>query len=262
VSACADAVHAEWTKLRTVAGPLSLTAAAVVLTVALGVVADLAASCGGPGCAADPARTAFTGVMLGQALVVVAAVTAIGSEYGSGMIATSLAAVPRRLTGLAAKAAVVGGAVLAAALLAVAGSLAAGWLILPGRGFTAANGSALSSLADPALLRAAVCTVLYLCLVALLGLGAAYAVRDSVAATGLVLGLLYLFPIVARVVGDPAWHRRLERLGPMTSGLAAQTVRDVAAQPITPWHGIGVVALWALAALAAGGATLRARDAE
>jgi hypothetical protein len=69
------------------------------------------------------------------------------AEYGSGMIRTSIAAAPQRLTGLLAKAVVVGGVVLGTAVVSVAGSLCAGRLIPPGKGLTTANGSALSAAA-------------------------------------------------------------------------------------------------------------------
>jgi hypothetical protein len=50
---------------------------------------------------------------------------------------------------------------------------------------------------DGPVLRAA----LYLVLVALLSLGAATVVREAAASTGVVLGLLWLFPVIAAVVG-------------------------------------------------------------
>ena len=68
------------------------------------------------------------------------------------------------------------------------------------------------------MLRAAAGSVLYLALIALLSLGIATAVRDSAVAIGVVLGLLYLFPIIAAVV-RPAWQRHLEQIAPMTAGL-------------------------------------------
>src|SRR5207253_1573547 len=68
-------------------------------------------------------------------------------EYSSGMIRTTLAAMPRRTTVLAAKAALVTGLTLAAGTLAILGSLLAGRLILPGQGFTAVPGFAPPSLA-------------------------------------------------------------------------------------------------------------------
>jgi ABC-2 type transport system permease protein len=143
----------------------------------------------------------------------------------------------------------------------VAGSLLAGRLILPGHGFTPAHGFALLSPGTPSVLRAAAGSVLYLALIALLGLGTATIVRDSAVAVGIVLALLYLFPIVANVVGNAQWHRHLEQIGPMTAGLAIQATTDLRSLPISPWAGLGVLAAWAAGAMLVGGLLLRLRDA-
>jgi ABC-2 type transport system permease protein len=210
---------------------------------------------------ADPAKISLTGVYLGQVIVALLAVLAVGGEYGTGMIRVTLAATPRRLTMLAAKTAVVTGWTLAASAAAVAGSLLAGWLILPGRGLSAANGYVVPSLANGADLRAFGGSVLYLVLIALLALGVTTAVRDSAVAIGLVLGLLYLFPIVSAVIPSHTWSRHLEQIAPMTAGLYIEATAGLAALPLTPWQGLGVLALWAAGALLLGAAVLRFRDA-
>ncbi|GAA2168595.1 ABC transporter permease [Actinomadura napierensis] len=255
------ALHAEWTKFRTEAGPVWLLLAAVALTIALGAGADGSARCAPPDCASDATKLSLTGVMLGQAAVAILAVLAIGNEYGTGMIRTTFTAVPRRVTVLAAKGAVLAGTVMLAGAVAVPASLLAGRLVLPGNGFTAAHGHPPISLADGPTLRAAVGSVLYLVLIALLALGVATAVRDSAAAIGTVLGLLYLLPIVINVIGDPVWQRRLEKIAPMPAGLAVQATTDLAGLPISPWKGLAVLAGWAAAALLAATVLLRARDA-
>ena len=255
------ALHAEWTKLRTVAGPAWLLAAVVTLTTAVSALAVQANTCpAGAVCAVDTTKLSLTGVQLGQAVVAVLAVLVISNEYSTGMIRVTLAAMPRRTVVLAAKAAVLSSLVLAAGVLAVAGSLLAGRLILPGHGFTPAHGFALLS-PTPSVLRAAAGSVIYLALIALLSLGTATIVRDSAVAVGIVLGLLYLFPIVANVVGNAQWHRHLEQIGPMTAGLAIQATTDLRSLPISPWAGLGVLAAWAAGAMAAGGLLLRLRDA-
>ena len=259
-----DAVHAEWTKLRTLAGTWWLLAAAVAVTIAAGVaVAGTAAppSVGAPAAAADPARLSLAGVTLGQAIVALLAVLAVGGEYGTGMIRVTLAATPRRLTVLVAKAVVLTGGAAAAGAVAVLGSVLAGRLILPGRGLSAANGYPLMSLGNGPDLRAAAGSVLYLALIALLALGVTTAVRDSAVGTGLVLGLLYLFPIASAVVPDPTLSRHLEQAAPMTAGLWIQATADVRSLPLAPWQGLGVLALWTLGALILGAAVLRLRDA-
>ena len=264
-TALPDAVHAEWTKLRTLAGTWWLLAAAVAVTIAAGVaVAGTAAPPSGgvpAGAAADPARLSLAGVTLGQAIVALLAVLAVGGEYGTGMIRVTLAATPRRLTMLTAKAVVVTGGAAAAGTVAVLGSVLAGRLILPGRGLSAANGYTVLSLANGPDLRAAAGSVLYLVLIALLALGLATAVRDSAVGTGLVLGLLYLFPIAGAVVPDQTLARHLEQAAPMTAGLWIQATAGLRSLPLTPWQGLGVLALWALGALILGAAILRLRDA-
>jgi len=251
-----DVLHAEWTKLRTVASTGWLLLAAAVLTVAVSALVDATASCPPTGCPVDPAKLALTGVQAGQAIVAIIAVLAISNEYSTGMIRITLTAMPRRLTVLAAKAALVTGLVLGTAALAVLASVLAGRLILPGHGITPAL-----SLADGPVLRAAAGSVLYLALLALLSLGVAAAVRESAVAIGFVLCLLYVFPLVASVVSDPHWQRHLEQIGPATAGLDIQATVNLRSLPLSPWAGLGVLALWAAGALTIGALTIRFRDA-
>jgi ABC-2 type transport system permease protein len=254
-----QALHAEWTKFRTAAGPAWLLAGVVTLTVAVGVAAASVAHCPSAACGIDPATVSFTGIGPGQAVAAVAGVLAIGNEYSTGMIKLSLTAMPQRLTWFFAKATVLTAPMLAAAALAVAGTALAGRLILPGHGFTPAHGYAsLTSAID---FRAAAGAVLYLALIALLSLGLAAAVRDSAAAIGLVLGVLYLFPLAADVVSNPPLARHLDQIGPLPAGLDAQATIGVKGLPLTPWQGLGVVALWTAGALLLGALALKLRDA-
>ena len=254
-----QALYAESTKLRTAAGPAWLLAGVVTLTVAIAVAAANAVQCPSASCGIDPAKLSFTGIYLAQAVVAVAGVLAMGDEYSTGMIKLSLTAMPRRLTWFFAKATVLAAPVLVASAVAVAGAALAGRLILPGRGFTAAHGYAsLTSATD---LRAAVGAVLYLTLIALFSLGLAAAVRDSAAAIGLVLGVLYLFPIATAVISNPPLARHLDQIGPLPAGLDAQATIGLTGLPLTPWQGLGVVALWTVGALLLGALALKSRDA-
>lgn len=255
-----DALHAEWTKLRTVAGPAWLLLAAAASTVAVSA-ASAAAVTHSPGGGQDPTRIALTGVQVGQALVAVLAVVAIGGEYSTRMIGATLTAVPSRTTVLFAKATTVAAAVLAAGLVGVLGSVLAGRLLLPAGGFTPEHGYAPLSLAAGPTLRAAAGSVLYLVLVALLSLGVATAVRDGAAAVGVVLGLLYLFPVTAGLVADPDWERRLRQVSPMEAGLAVQSTVALPDLPVSPWGGVAVLAAWTAAALLSGGLLFHLRDA-
>jgi ABC-2 type transport system permease protein len=254
-------LHSEWTKQRTIAGTGWLLLGAIAATVALSVVVALATTYGSAGAGQDLTKLSLTGVYIGQAIVAILAVQAITSEYSTGMIHITLIATPCRPAVLAAKATIVTALVLAAGTVAVLGSLIAGRLILASHGFTADHGYPLLSLAHSSTLRAASGSVLYLTLVALLSLGIGTAVRDSAVAIGGVLGLLYLFPILAVLVTDPALRRHLQQIGPMSAGLAIQDTTNLRHLPIAPWTGIGVLAAWAGAALLAGGLLLKVRDA-
>jgi ABC-2 type transport system permease protein len=256
-----EALHAEWTKLRTAPGTIWLLVAVVVLTVAVSAMATAAITCPYRGCAADPGKVSLTGIELGQAVVAILAVLTVGTEYSTGMVRVTLAAIPRRSTVLAAKAVVLTGVVTAAATIAVLASVLIGRLVLPGHGFTPAHGFPTLSLVAGPVLRAAAGSVLYLGLIALLSLGIATAVRDSPTAIGIVLGLLYVLPIITQTVSDPHWRRHLQQVAPMTAGLAIQATADVRDLPIGPWSGLGVLAAWALGALLAGALLLRLRDA-
>jgi ABC-2 type transport system permease protein len=258
-----QALHAEWTKLRAVAGTYWLLAAAIALTVTVGAAVAAATRCpAGPACPVDTAKLSLTGVQLGQAIIAVLATATICSEYSTGMIRVTLSATPRRSAVLAAKATILTVLVLPAGTIAVAGSVLAGRLILPGHGFTTARGYPPLSPADGPLLRAAAGSVLYLALIALLSLGVATIIRDSAAAIGAVLGLLYLPPVIAAVLAsNPKWQQQIDRWAPANAGLTIQHTTNLHSLPITPWAGLGVLAAWAAAALLTGGLILRLRDA-
>jgi ABC-2 type transport system permease protein len=261
VTALREALRCEWTKLRTVPSTGWLLATLVALTVGVSALATEVVKCPAS-CGEDTTKLSLTGILLGQAPVAVLAVLVMTGEYSSGMIRTTLTAVPRRAIALTAKAIVVTGVVLAAGTVSVLGSVLAGRFILPVNGFTAAHHFASLSLADGPTLRAAAGSVLYLALIALLSLGLATALRDSGATIAVVLALIYIVPIFTELgTLDPAWQHRLQRYGPMTAGLAVQATRSLKTQAIGPWAGLGVLAVWAAAALLAGGLVLRLRDA-
>jgi ABC-2 type transport system permease protein len=261
MTALREALHCEWTKLRTVPSTGWLLGTLVALTVGVSALATEVVKCPAS-CGEDTTKLSLTGILLGQAAVAVLAVLVMTGEYSSGMIRATLTAVPRRAIALAAKAIVVTGVVLAAGTVAVLGSVLAGRFILPVNGFTAAHHIASLSLGDGPTLRAAAGSVLYLALIALLSLGLATALRDSGPSIAVVLVLLYVVPVFTELgTLDPVWVHRLQRFGPMTAGLAIQATRNLKGQAIGPWQGLGVLAVWAAAALLAGGLVLRLRDA-
>jgi ABC-2 type transport system permease protein len=252
------AIRAEWVKVRTTPATAWLLLGLLVTVVATNALSLAAMRCPAAGCGQDPGKTGFAGVDVGQAIVAVLAVLTVCGEYAGGLISVSLTATPRRERVLAAKALVATGLVLAVSAVTMAVTVLIARLVLPGKGFTGAHGYA--PLVSASLLRAAAGSVLYLGLVAVLASGVAWAVRDAATATGVVLGLLYLFPVLAGMLG-PAWRWHLEQIAPMPAGEDIQATLGLRSLPLPPWAGLGVLALWSLAAFTSGAMLLRLRDA-
>ena len=258
------ALRAEWTKLRTLPSTGWLLLAAVGFTVLVGYAAAATlrlGECEPPLCYEDITKISLVGVRLGQTAIVIVAVLAVTAEYSTKMIKVTLAAVPRRMTLLASKLVVVTAAAMLAGAAGVLGSLLAARAVLPGNGFTAANGYPPLSLGDHLTLRAAAGSVLYLGLIGVLGVGIGLLIRDTAGAVTAVLMLLYGSPMLALLISDLRWQHRIHRYSPMDAGLSIQTTRDFATAHIGPWAGLGVLAAYAGAAVVAGAIALGFRDA-
>jgi ABC-2 type transport system permease protein len=258
------AIRAEWTKVRTLPSTGWLVLIAILGTVGLSLAITGSLDytrCDTP-CTLDTTKLSLAGVRFSQIGIMVLAVLAATAEYSTRTIQPTLMAVPRRSVVVLGKLGVVAVLGTATGLLAVLASLAAGRAVLPGNGFTAAHGFPALSLADDLIRRAAIGTVLYLVLIALLGVGLGLLLRDTAGALTAALALLYGSPILAMFVNDPKWQHRIHRFSPMDAGLAIQTTRNLAAEHIGPWAGIGVLSLYTTAAVAAGLVAFQLRDAR
>jgi ABC-2 type transport system permease protein len=257
-------LRAEWTKLRTLpsTGWLMLLTVAGTTAVGFAVTGSLDhAHCDSP-CDPDLTRLSLAGVRLGQLGIVVLAVLAVTAEHSTRTIQPTLMAVPRRFPVVLGKLGALAVLGVGTGVLAVAGSLVAGRTMLPGGGFDAAHGFPALSLADDLTRRAAVGTVLYTGLVTLLGAGLGLLLRDTAGALTAALALLYGSPVVAMFVTDPTWQHRIHRFAPMDAGLSIQSTRNLAAEHIGPWAGLGVLSLYAAAAVVAGLVVFQRRDAR
>jgi len=260
-----DATRAEWVKQRSLPSTAWLSLGTPIATIAVSTImlsTTHTSATGDPGASRiDPARLSLTGTLVGQAVIVAIAALAIGEEYGTGMIRTTVAAIPRRSHILAAKALVLAGISAVAGVTAVAGCLVAARLLLPGAGIDPEHGYPPVGIGDGPTLRAAAGSVLYFVLIGLLALGLTAAVRDTAASIGVVLAVLYLPLLLIQAVSDPL-RRHLEQIAPMTAGMAVQATANPQGQPLGPWAGIGVLTAWAAGALLLGGLTLRCTDVK
>ena len=67
--------------------------------------------------------------------------------------------------------------------------------------------------------------------------------------------------IVLAFVGNAHWQHRLERWTPTIAGLTIQATTGLPSLAISPWGGLGVLGIWAAAALVLGAFAFRLRDA-
>lgn len=250
-------LRSEWTKIRTVTSTSWTLATTLLVTVAMG--AGLCAVTNAtfdklPPASQltfDPTQMSFSGMLLGQLAVLVFGAMVVGSEYGTGMVRTSLAAVPRRGTLLLGKVTVATG-------LALVVGLATGFLsFFLGQ---ALLGDHSTSLGEENVLRAVTGVGLYLALLAAFAIGISMVLRNSAAAISVLITFVLILPIVLSLVD--ATRKIAEYLPNMAGSAIMQTVASSDADaPYGPWGGLGIMALWSLAAVAAGYLTLAKRDA-
>jgi len=256
------ALVAEWTKLRSVQST-TWTAIAVV-AVTIGVSVFLAAvgrtDANEMGRSGDDAVVvnSLRGAWLGQVAVVAFGAVAATSEFASGTIRATFAAIPRRHVAFGAKATVVGAAALLVGSVASVVSFQVAQPLLHEGGYTPPAYPHVS-LADGFALRATLGTAVYLALLALFAMGVATIARHTTAAMTVAVGLVLVPTVVVGFFTGPI--RELFRFAP-AAGLSIQVTREGwDSPPFGPWVGLGITAAWAAASLIVGGWTLRRRDA-
>jgi ABC-2 type transport system permease protein len=94
-----------------------------------------------------------------------------------------------------------------------------------------------------------------------IGFGIATAARDVAICVGIVLGLLYLFPLLGRVCSSPSWHGEPRHIAPTIAGLKLPAGTDLSSLPISALANHGLLVGMAACALVVGGLLLRSCDA-
>jgi hypothetical protein len=254
----ARVLRSEWTKLRTQPSAGWALLAAAVLIIGFGILYSLLRQARPPhGAAAvaafDPAAVSLAGVQLAQIAAGVLGVLLITSEYATGLIRTSFAAVPRRLPVLWAKAAMLATATVVVCLPAAAAAFLAGQAIL-GRQHLAV------SLSHPGVARAVLGSALYLAVAGLLGLGLGALLRSTAGGISALFGLLFAVQIAAGFLPGN-WSGEVGKFLPATAGQAVTTVHPDPAVSLAPWTGFGVFCLYATAVLGLAALRMRRGDA-
>jgi hypothetical protein len=203
--------------------------------------------------ALDSTRVSLGGLHLSQVAIGLLGVLVITSEYSTGMIRATLAAVPQRRLMLTAKTLVFA---VAAVITGIAACFAA-YLIF--QALLPSGDSMRTSLSDPGVLRAVTGAGLYLAVLGLFGLGLGTIIRSSAGAVATLLGVLFV-PSIIMTLLPASCQDTAGRYLPMNAG---ETIYTVQHQPHTlpPWAGLGVFFLYAAAALATGFLLINHRDA-
>ena len=252
-----DALRSEWTKLRSVRSTYWSLLVAAVLGIGLGA---LISGISAHHYATDPSvhfrwnptDRSLTSLAIAQLAFAILGVMVVTGEYSTGMIRTSLAAVPKRSRLLAAK------AVVWTALALVAGEVISFVTFLVGQALISGQAPS-ASLGYPNVLRAVVGAGLYLAVLGLLGTAVGTLLRHAAAAIGTMVALLLVLPGIAAALPS-SWSQPIEEWWPTNAGhQVAAVLRD--SHTLPAWTGFGVMVLFTAVVLGLAFVMLERRDA-
>ena len=257
-------LRSEWAKFWSLRSSWITLGSAVLLLIAVGAIAAYTYKAGATTSSAPPGNAggttggttavslALTGVTLAALVAGVLGVLLSAGEYSTGMIRSTLAAVPRRLPVLWSKAAVIGAT---AAVLTAIGALAAFALGAPGL-----HGDTIAlSLGDHGVLRSLLGAGVYLGLVAVFGVALGALLRSTAAAVAALAGILLILPGLSSLL-PASWHNAITPYFPSNAGSAIYALHQ-APHSLTPGAGLAVIAGWVALALAAAAFRLVRTDA-
>jgi len=253
-----DVLRSEWTKARTVRSTLWTLVVAAVLGIGLGaLISALAAQHYAHSSASarllwDPTSVTANGLAIAQLAIGVLGVLLITSEYSTGAIGSTLAAVPRRQRLLAGKAVVVLALVFVVTEIIRFAAFFIGQALISGHAPTA-------TLGQPGVLRALIGCGLYGALIGLLGLALGTILRSAAGAISVLVAVLFVLPGIAAALPESVEHT-VEKFWPTQAGQQVDAVVR-AAHTLSPWAGFGVFCLFVAIVSAIALVTMSRRDA-
>ena len=249
-------LSSEWVKLRSLRSSwitVALAVAALVLVAIIGGVVtnqNWAHLRAGELSRFDPIGRSLTGLNLSQLAIGVLGVLFVTGEYGTGSIRSTLAAAPKRLPVLWAKAILFGSVTLV--LMEISAFVA----FLAGQAALGSHGTTLSAAGA---VRATVGTGLYLTVVALLGVALGFIIRSTAGGIAALFGVLLVLPGILAILPQ-SWQ---DNIGPYLPSNAGAVLYDLHPEgtSLAPWTGFAVFCLYAVIALVAAAVVLKRRDA-
>lgn len=251
-------IRSEWTKLHTLRSTWITLGAAALLTVGLsaafgyGYQGAIEAGEVQP-TTAEGLDVAFLGLDLYALVIGVFGILQMSGEYGSGLIRASLAAVPRRLPVLWAK------ALLLLAVIGVLSLVVCLASFLVSQAFAGSHGAALS---DPGVPRAILGAAAYPVAMMLLGLGLGAILRHTATAITVLVTTLLLVPALLPAALSEKLEDTVMPYVPVVAGQAMYALGpDDPFKMLSAGTGAAVLAAYVVAILAGGAALLWRRDA-
>jgi ABC-2 type transport system permease protein len=250
----AAVLRAEWLKLRTVRSTWWTVVATFALGAGLTILmcwgnADWLAS---PDADESPGSFITWGMMIAQICAVVLGALVVTTEYGTGMIRTTFAAVPSRGRVLLAK------SVVLVSLLFVVGTVTALVGYAGGNWFLDREGIGMALEGD--VLRAMYGSGLYLAGIGLFTVAVGFLLRHTAGTISIVLALMLILGNMVNLVPG-AFGEWLTKLMPGNAGSAISTPVSFNPDLLEPWTGFAVFALETAVLLAAAYVVVRRRDA-
>lgn len=249
-----DVVRAEWTKFASLRSSRWTLVVFALTGIGLGILVSGLTGARWPQASAqtranwDPTNNTLAGLIPGYLVIPVLGVLMMTSEYSTGSIRSTLAAVPRRPLVLAAKALVFAGATL---VVVEAVSFLAFLL-----GQRVMGTAPHARLGQPGVLRALIMSGAFLVLMGLFGLGLGTIIRRSGAAVAAYAGLAVVLPPLLNAFPGNLW-----RFGPITILANSAAAVKILPGALSPWTGFAAMAAYAAVALAVGAVLLVRRDA-
>ena len=204
----------------------------------------------------DATQVSLVGLLvLGPLVIVVLGALVLTAEYSTGMIRTSLIAMPRRIVLYLAKAAAFAAVALAASLATALTAFLLGQSLL-------ASTHQSATLAGHDVLRAVIGSALYITLCGLFAFAAAAIIRNTAATITAMIGLLFVLPVLVNLL---PWSNDLVRWLPTSAARAiSATIWNAGPQNshlFSPGGQFAVFAVYTAVLLVVGGILFRKRDA-
>lgn len=251
-------VRSEWTKLISLRSTRWALAATLLLAIGIGVLACVVfESRWSHLSAADrhsfhPLSVSLAGINFAQLSLGVLGVLAITGEYSTGMIRSTLAAVPRRLPVLWAKALVFGATALAISLPATFIVFLVGQAILSGEHIN-------TSIGQPGVFRALIGAPLFLTAMGLFGLSLGAIIRSTAGGIAALAGIVFVLPPIVGLLPTSVTNS-IDPYLPSNAGGAIWTINPDPGT-LAPWAGFGVFCAYVAVAMAIAAVLLVRRDA-